>query len=203
MPLIDPTTLPGWDPTWTFFAPGAAVSWDLHFWTGEYDGWEPRAAWQRTVAVATAAEQLGFESLWVFDHVQTVPVPTDAPFSDKEWDPADVGGFHAALKGYNVPGVFYGHTHGRSVWRWDGAAALPGKEQLTDAELETGDRVVYDVFNCDNSATPHGGQQAFFYVELSSEGLTVREYSTKDAWKTGFWSPLVWRRAGVGAAAAS
>ena len=133
----------------------------------------------------------------------TVPVPTDAPFSDKEWDPADVGGFHAALKGYNVPGVFYGHTHGRSVWRWDGASAQPGREQLTDAELETGDRVVYDVFNCDNSATPHGGQQAFFYVELSSEGLTVREYSTKDAWKTGFWSPLVWRRAGVGAAAAS
>ncbi len=47
-------------------------------WTGEYDGWEPRAAWQRTVAVATTAERLGFESLWVFDHVQTVPVPTVA-----------------------------------------------------------------------------------------------------------------------------
>lgn len=29
----------------------------------------------------------------------TVPVPDDAPFSDKEWDPADVGGFHAALEG--------------------------------------------------------------------------------------------------------
>lgn len=46
-------------------------------WTGEYDGWDARAAWARTVGVATAAERLGFESLWVFDHVQTVPVSTD------------------------------------------------------------------------------------------------------------------------------
>jgi F420-dependent oxidoreductase-like protein len=46
-------------------------------WTGEYDGWDPARAWARTVAVAQTAERLGFESLWVFDHVQTVPVPTD------------------------------------------------------------------------------------------------------------------------------
>ncbi|MFN8622367.1 MAG: TIGR03560 family F420-dependent LLM class oxidoreductase [Chloroflexota bacterium] len=46
-------------------------------WTGEYDGWDPRDAWARTVAVARTAERLGYESLWVFDHVQTVPVPTD------------------------------------------------------------------------------------------------------------------------------
>lgn len=133
----------------------------------------------------------------------TAPVPPDAPFSDKEWDPADVAGFHAALEGYHVAGIFYGHTHGRSVWRWDGNSAQPAPERLADADLEPGDRRVYDVFNCDNSSTPHGGQQAFFYVELSPEGLTVREYATRDAWKTGFWSPLVWRRAGAGAAAAS
>jgi len=46
-------------------------------WTGEYDGWEPRRAWERTVAVAQHAERLGFESIWVFDHFQTVPEPTD------------------------------------------------------------------------------------------------------------------------------
>lgn len=46
-------------------------------WTGEYDGWDPARAWARTVAVAQTAERLGFESLWVFDHVQTVPVPAD------------------------------------------------------------------------------------------------------------------------------
>ncbi|MGK2849945.1 MAG: TIGR03560 family F420-dependent LLM class oxidoreductase [Candidatus Limnocylindrales bacterium] len=46
-------------------------------WTGEFDGWEPLAAWQRTVAVAQQAERLGFESIWLFDHFQTVPKPTD------------------------------------------------------------------------------------------------------------------------------
>jgi len=46
-------------------------------WTGEYDGWEPRRAWERTVSVARQAERLGFESIWVFDHFQTVPEPID------------------------------------------------------------------------------------------------------------------------------
>jgi F420-dependent oxidoreductase-like protein len=46
-------------------------------WTGEYDGWDPARAWARTVAVAHEAEKLGFDSLWLFDHVQTEPVPTD------------------------------------------------------------------------------------------------------------------------------
>ena len=46
-------------------------------WTGEYDGWDAATAWARTVAVAGQAERLGFESIWMFDHFQTVPVPTD------------------------------------------------------------------------------------------------------------------------------
>jgi F420-dependent oxidoreductase-like protein len=46
-------------------------------WTGEYDGWEPSRAWERTVTVAQQAESLGFESIWLFDHFHTVPVPTD------------------------------------------------------------------------------------------------------------------------------
>ena len=46
-------------------------------WTGEYDGWEPAAAWNRTVEVARAAERIGFESIWLFDHFHTVPRPTD------------------------------------------------------------------------------------------------------------------------------
>ncbi len=46
-------------------------------WKGEYDGWQPADAWKRTVELARNAEQLGFESLWVFDHFHTVPVPTD------------------------------------------------------------------------------------------------------------------------------
>jgi F420-dependent oxidoreductase-like protein len=46
-------------------------------WTGEYDGWDPARAWARTVAVAHETENLGFDSVWLFDHVQTEPVPTD------------------------------------------------------------------------------------------------------------------------------
>jgi F420-dependent oxidoreductase-like protein len=46
-------------------------------WKGEYDGWRPDDAWRRSVQLAEQAEDLGFESLWVFDHFHTVPDPTD------------------------------------------------------------------------------------------------------------------------------
>ena len=46
-------------------------------WKGEYDGWPAADAWARTVELAVQAEALGFESLWVFDHLHTVPEPTD------------------------------------------------------------------------------------------------------------------------------
>jgi F420-dependent oxidoreductase-like protein len=46
-------------------------------WKGEYDGWDPAAAWANTTELARQAESLGFESLWVFDHFHTVPEPTD------------------------------------------------------------------------------------------------------------------------------
>lgn len=46
-------------------------------WKGEYDGWDPAAAWARTLELARQAESLGFESEWVFDHFTTVPEPTD------------------------------------------------------------------------------------------------------------------------------
>ena len=46
-------------------------------WKGEYDGWDPLAAWKRTTEVAQQADRLGFESIWLFDHFHTVPRPTD------------------------------------------------------------------------------------------------------------------------------
>ena len=45
----------------------------------EYLGLEARVAWERTVAVALRAEELGFESLWVYDHMQVDPPPEEAP----------------------------------------------------------------------------------------------------------------------------
>jgi F420-dependent oxidoreductase-like protein len=46
-------------------------------WVGEYDGWEPLDAWRRSTEVARQAERLGFESIWMYDHVHTIPRPTD------------------------------------------------------------------------------------------------------------------------------
>jgi F420-dependent oxidoreductase-like protein len=46
-------------------------------WTGEYAGWSTEDAWARTVDVTRRAEQLGFESAWLFDHFHTTPDPTD------------------------------------------------------------------------------------------------------------------------------
>ena len=45
----------------------------------EYLGIEPRRAWDRTVEIARRAEELGFESLWVYDHFQVDPPPEPAP----------------------------------------------------------------------------------------------------------------------------
>ncbi len=46
-------------------------------WKGEYDGWDAAEAWTRTTELVRQAEDLGFESVWVFDHFHTVPEPTD------------------------------------------------------------------------------------------------------------------------------
>ena len=46
-------------------------------WQGEYDGWEPLKAWQRTVELARQADRLRFESIWLYDHFHTIPRPTD------------------------------------------------------------------------------------------------------------------------------
>jgi F420-dependent oxidoreductase-like protein len=46
-------------------------------WTGEFAGWDPVRAWDRAVAVARRADDLGFDSIWLFDHFHTTPDPTD------------------------------------------------------------------------------------------------------------------------------
>ncbi|HEU0237372.1 MAG TPA: TIGR03560 family F420-dependent LLM class oxidoreductase [Candidatus Limnocylindrales bacterium] len=45
----------------------------------EYLGLEPGRAWERTVEVAREADELGFESLWLYDHFQVDPPPEEAP----------------------------------------------------------------------------------------------------------------------------
>lgn len=46
-------------------------------WTGEYAGWPADQAWARTRRLAQQADELGFESVWLFDHFQTAPISTN------------------------------------------------------------------------------------------------------------------------------
>jgi F420-dependent oxidoreductase-like protein len=48
----------------------------------EYLGLDAADAWARTVAAAVRAEELGIESLWVYDHFQVDPPPEEAPIFD-------------------------------------------------------------------------------------------------------------------------
>lgn len=42
-------------------------------WKLEYDGWSGPQAWARSVELARLAESLGYDHIWVYDHVETVP----------------------------------------------------------------------------------------------------------------------------------
>ena len=50
---------------WGAFAPQG--------WKLEYTGWSGPDAWARTVELSELAERLGYDHLWVYDHVETVP----------------------------------------------------------------------------------------------------------------------------------
>ena len=58
----------------------APVEGDLAFgvfvpqgWKLEYTGWSAADAWARSVELAQLAEELGYDHIWVYDHVETVP----------------------------------------------------------------------------------------------------------------------------------
>ena len=46
-------------------------------WTSEYEGVPAAEAWRRTVAAAQRSDELGFDSIWLFDHVHTTPTPRE------------------------------------------------------------------------------------------------------------------------------
>ena len=107
----------------------------------------------------------------------TVAKP-DVDYTKWEWDPADVKAFYAAIKDRRTA-IFYGHTHVRNVFRWDGSST----------KADTG----VAVFNVDNASHFSGPAQAFFHVEVRGDGLTVREFETRDGWQTGQWTPQIWK----------
>lgn len=116
-------------------------------------------------------------------HVDMLRYSQPLPVEDKraetmEWDPADVNAFYDAIKPYRIAAIFYGHTHARNIFRWNGSPK--GADQGIA------------VFNVDNSSHFASKQQACFYVEVNQKAVTVREYSTPDAWETVTWTPQVW-----------
>ena len=108
----------------------------------------------------------------------SLPLDAPGPFENKEWDPADVHAYHEAIKGYKIAAIFYGHTHARSTFRWDGLNTK-GAEGIA-------------VFNNDNSAHFKMEDQAFFHVEMNERELVVREHKTPDRWQTAAWTPMSW-----------
>ena len=134
--------------------------------------------------IADLAEKVGDSGrpVVLVHHVDVArySLPPDAagPFENKEWDPADVRAYYEAIKRHRVAAIFYGHTHARNIFRWDGVQTK-GAEGIA-------------VFNCDNSGHFNSDEQSFFHVEMNERELIVREHHTEDRWQTAAWTPLSW-----------
>ena len=134
--------------------------------------------------IADLAEKVGDSGrpVVLIHHVDvarySLPLDGPGPFENKEWDPADVHAFYEAIKAYRIAAIFYGHTHVRNVFRWDG--------------LKTKGADGIAVFNCDNSGHFNSDEQSFFHVEMNERELLVREYHSEDRWETAAWTPLSW-----------
>ncbi len=134
--------------------------------------------------IADLAEKVGDSGrpVVLIHHVDvaryTLPLDGPGPFENKEWDPADVQAFYEAIKAYRIAAIFYGHTHTRNIFRWDGRGTK-GADGIA-------------VFNCDNSGHFNSDEQSFFHVEMNERELLVREYHSEDRWETAAWTPLSW-----------
>jgi predicted phosphodiesterase len=110
----------------------------------------------------------------------SIPCEEGAPANlQREWNPCDVRAFYDAVAPYRIAAILYGHTHARSVRRWDGASA----------DAESG----LPLFNVDNSSHFAGTHQAFFYFEIDGKSVNVRERATTDGWVTSGWTPQAWQ----------
>lgn len=109
----------------------------------------------------------------------TGPCDPAAPYDQKEWDPCDVKAYHQCIKDYNVRALFYGHTHARRAFTWDGSTTTA--------------KAGLNVFNVDECAHFKSIAHGFFYVEVGPKKLRVCEYATEDNWATAKWT-VGWER---------
>ncbi len=107
----------------------------------------------------------------------------DEKFLHMEWHPQDVMAFHQAVAPFHVIANFFGHTHRRDIFGWNGT---PKRQPFNRADV--------DAFNGDNSSHFHGGKQAFLYVEASETNLVVREVVTEDGWRSHHWADQIWAK---------
>jgi cytolysin (calcineurin-like family phosphatase) len=111
-------------------------------------------------------------------HRYSMPVP-DEKVLNNEWDYGDAMAYYEALKPYNVIGTLCGHTHSRKIAKWNGTKD---------------DRVAEGVpfLNTDNAGHFSKPDQAILLVEIDSQVMKVREFSTNDGWKSGTWKNEMW-----------
>jgi hypothetical protein len=106
-------------------------------------------------------------------------VPDDAALK-AEWDYGDVHAFYHTIKTRRIAACLYGHTHVRNIFRWSGSP-----DMKSPAGIPT--------VNTDNASHWKSLAQAICHLEIDAKELRVREFATKDAWRTGFWTPQLWR----------
>ncbi len=107
----------------------------------------------------------------------------DEKFLHMEWHPQDVKAFHQTVAPFHVIANFFGHTHRRDIFGWNGT---PKRQPFDGADV--------DAFNGDNSSHFHGGKQAFLYVEASETDWVVREVVTEDGWRSHHWADQIWAK---------
>jgi len=104
-------------------------------------------------------------------------------FLHMEWHPQDVQSFYAAIRPQHVIANFFGHTHARNIYGWNGSR--------TKMPFRTGE---LDMFNGDNASHFHSDRQAVMYVEISAAAMRVCEIQTRDAWQTHHWTEQAWSK---------
>ena len=104
----------------------------------------------------------------------------DEKVKNHEWDYGDAQAFYQIIAPYRIAACICGHTHVRRTMRWDGTA---------DGNTAKG----VPFLNTDNAAHFHSQSQAVLHVTINGEEMIVREFATQDAWKSGAWTPQLWR----------
>jgi Calcineurin-like phosphoesterase len=105
----------------------------------------------------------------------------DAAAMKAEWDYGDVRAYYETIRDRRIAAALYGHTHVRNVFRWNGTP-----------DTKSGAGGIVSI-NTDNASHWKSLTQAICHLEIDSRELRLREFATRDGWRTGQWTPQFWR----------